>query len=73
MNQSYSQSYVPAAAVIEVRLAAPGQAHTAGPFLALIDTGADASLMPSSIGVNPMMTIVAMASRVARRLAERLL
>jgi choline dehydrogenase-like flavoprotein len=32
---------------------------------------ADASLMPSSIGVNPMMTVIAMASRVARQLAER--
>ena len=28
---------------------------------------ADGSLLPSSIGVNPMMTIIAMASRVARR------
>ena len=33
---------------------------------------ADGSLFPSSIGVNPMMTILAMASRVARRLADRL-
>jgi choline dehydrogenase-like flavoprotein len=32
---------------------------------------ADASLLPSSIGVNPMMTIVAIASRVAGQLAER--
>ena len=33
---------------------------------------ADGSLLPSSIGVNPMMTIIAMASTVARRLADRL-
>jgi choline dehydrogenase-like flavoprotein len=33
---------------------------------------ADGSLLPSSIGVNPMMTIIAMASRVARQVAERL-
>jgi choline dehydrogenase-like flavoprotein len=33
---------------------------------------ADGSLLPSSIGVNPMMTIVAMASRVARQMADRL-
>ena len=33
---------------------------------------ADGSLLPSSIGVNPMMTIIAMASRVARQAAERL-
>ena len=32
---------------------------------------ADGSLLPSSIGVNPMITIVAMASRVARQAAER--
>jgi choline dehydrogenase-like flavoprotein len=33
---------------------------------------ADGSLLPSSIGVNPMMTIIAMASRVSRQMAERL-
>ncbi len=49
MNTPYSQSYVPPAAVIEIRLAAPGIAQTAGPFVALIDTGADASLVPKSI------------------------
>ena len=31
---------------------------------------ADASLFPSSIGVNPMMTVIAMAARVARGLAD---
>jgi hypothetical protein len=31
---------------------------------------ADGSILPSSIGVNPMMTIIAMASRVANRLAS---
>ncbi len=33
---------------------------------------ADGSLFPSSIGVNPMMTIIAMASRVSRQLADSL-
>ncbi len=33
---------------------------------------ADGSLLPSSLGVNPMMTIIAMTSRVARQLADRL-
>jgi choline dehydrogenase-like flavoprotein len=32
---------------------------------------ADASLFCSSIGVNPMMTVIAMASRVAGQVAER--
>jgi predicted aspartyl protease len=45
----YSQTYVPPAAVIEIRLAAPGAARLTGPLLALIDTGADASLVPKSI------------------------
>ena len=33
---------------------------------------ADGSLLPSSLGVNPMMTIIAMASRVARSMTEAL-
>jgi choline dehydrogenase-like flavoprotein len=33
---------------------------------------ADASLLPTSLGVNPMMTVIACASRIARRLADRL-
>jgi choline dehydrogenase-like flavoprotein len=33
---------------------------------------ADGSLLPSSIGVNPLMTIIAFASRVARQLAYRI-
>jgi choline dehydrogenase-like flavoprotein len=33
---------------------------------------ADGSVLPGSIGVNPMMTIIAMASRLSRDLAERL-
>jgi choline dehydrogenase-like flavoprotein len=33
---------------------------------------ADASLLPTSLGVNPMMTVIACASRIAGRLADRL-
>jgi choline dehydrogenase-like flavoprotein len=33
---------------------------------------ADASLFPTSVGVNPMMTVIAFAKRLAKRLAERL-
>jgi choline dehydrogenase-like flavoprotein len=32
---------------------------------------ADASLLPSSLGVNPMLTIIAVASRLARQIAAR--
>jgi choline dehydrogenase-like flavoprotein len=33
---------------------------------------ADASVFPSAIGVNPQITIFAMATRIAWRLAEQL-
>jgi choline dehydrogenase-like flavoprotein len=33
---------------------------------------ADGSLLPTALGVNPMITIIAMARRVARRLADQL-
>jgi len=32
---------------------------------------ADASLFPTSVGVNPMMTIIAFAKQVSRGIAER--
>jgi choline dehydrogenase-like flavoprotein len=34
---------------------------------------ADASLLPTALGANPMITIIAMARRVARGVAERLM
>ena len=33
---------------------------------------ADAGMLPTSVGVNPMMTIIAMAARVARGVPEAL-
>jgi choline dehydrogenase-like flavoprotein len=33
---------------------------------------ADGSLLPTALGVNPMITIIAMARRVARGLADQL-
>ena len=32
---------------------------------------ADASLFPTSVGVNPMMTVIALAKRIATGIAER--
>ena len=32
----------------------------------------DASLLPTSLGVNPMMTVIACASRISRGLADRM-
>jgi cholesterol oxidase len=33
---------------------------------------ADGSLLPTALGVNPMLTIIAMARRIARGLADQL-
>jgi predicted aspartyl protease len=45
----YDSSYVPAAPVLDVRLAAPGERFTLGPSRALLDTGADACVIPSRV------------------------
>ena len=42
----YSNEYFPAAPVVEISLGAPGMPATLGPLNALIDTGADATLIP---------------------------
>jgi predicted aspartyl protease len=44
----YSNAYFPAAPVMEIRLGAPGAEVTLGPIEALVDTGADATLIPMS-------------------------
>jgi predicted aspartyl protease len=44
----YSDDYFPAAPVLGVRLGAPGTEFTLGPIEALVDTGADATLIPVS-------------------------
>ena len=43
---SYSQKYSPAAPVVEARLKAPGRAEVSRSFTALIDSGADGTLLP---------------------------
>jgi predicted aspartyl protease len=44
----YSNDYFPAAPVVEIRLGAPGAEVTLGPIESLVDTGADATLIPMS-------------------------
>jgi hypothetical protein len=50
-----------------------GVTHTTGELRALPGAYvADGSLLPTALGVNPMITIIAMARRVARGLADQL-
>jgi predicted aspartyl protease len=45
----YSNQYTPPAPVMEIRLGFPGRAALFGPFIALIDTGADATYVPAEL------------------------
>ena len=42
----YSHDYFPPAPVVRIRLGYPGENLTVGPLMALIDTGADGTLIP---------------------------
>jgi len=42
----YSTEYLPAAPVMEIRLGAPGTEPSSGFLKALVDTGADATIVP---------------------------
>lgn len=42
----YSSAYLPAAPVLEIRLGAPGAEPSSGFLEALVDTGADATIVP---------------------------
>jgi hypothetical protein len=46
MKFSYDANYYPPAPSIEVRLGAPDESLIIGPIQALIDTGADVSIVP---------------------------
>ncbi len=46
MKFPYSHDYVPSAPMVEIWLAAPGEALTTGPIQAFIDSGADVTLIP---------------------------
>jgi hypothetical protein len=48
----YSGRYYPAAPVVEMLLGPPGKEPVVGPIEALVDTGADATIVPTSLCVN---------------------
>jgi len=43
---SYSSEYTPPAPVLEIQLALPGESFARDPLMALVDTGAEASVVP---------------------------
>lgn len=46
LNAPYSATYLPPVPVLFLTLRLPGDAETVGPIPAIVDTGADATLMP---------------------------
>ena len=46
---AYSSAYQPPAPVVEIRVEAPGRARRGRPLTALIDSGADATLIPIDV------------------------
>ena len=46
MNFDYATNHTPPIPVMKIRLGYPGEALTIGPLEAIIDTGADATLIP---------------------------
>lgn len=49
MKTVYSHDYAPPAPVLEVSLAAPSEPAQVGPLVALIDTGADGTFVPTPL------------------------
>ena len=49
MKTYFSRAYQPPAPVIEIELAISGTNQTAGPYPALVDTGADVTMLPRSL------------------------
>jgi hypothetical protein len=61
VNILYTPAYEPPAPVIEISLAVPRTNKIAGPFMALIDTGADATLVPRAILASLRVTVMSVA------------
>jgi hypothetical protein len=68
---SYSEEYIPPAPVLPVSLSAPGEASRLGPFLALIDTGADGTFVPTSL-LEELATPITYMTNVRSHLGERI-
>lgn len=49
MSEPYATKYQPAAPSVAVYFGVPGERTSFGPFEAIIDSGADISIMPSSL------------------------
>jgi hypothetical protein len=47
MSLPYDTAYTPPAPMLEIRLAAPGEAPRVGPLPAVVDTGSDGTLVPT--------------------------
>lgn len=47
MKTPYSTLYAPSAPVLEIRLAAPEGPFSVGPLVGLVDSGADATIVPA--------------------------
>jgi predicted aspartyl protease len=56
MRLPYSVHYLPPAPTVEIRLGTPGESFASSPLLALIDTGADVSLIPLK-HIRPLQTV----------------
>ncbi len=49
MNYSYLNTYDPPMLALKIQLGYPGEKLTLGPLAAIVDTGADGTLIPQSL------------------------
>ena len=65
MKYRYDPSYYPAIPAIEIWLAVPEQTMTVGPLTAIVDTGADGTLVPMQI-VRRLPSLLALDRKTLR-------
>ena len=68
---AYSQDYLPPAPVLPVSLAVADRSRRQGPWLALVDTGADGTFVPTEI-LEKLEAPVVYMTNVRSHLGERL-